>query len=809
MDNILILGYFFRNNLGDDLFHYCLDNYFKQIMPNTNIIFANPDDIDSIPKVSTVLIGGGDLINDYFMIKIRKLLEGSRCPVYGIGVGFPYPQLATKEYLNIFDVIMHRTDILIPDEIVSYHIPDLVRMLPTIPKNNKPTKIGVFLANSICTPTSPLVQKLADIIDGVASRLSRCIGTRYQIVLYAMNTSGSEKEDDNIINKAVFKLLNRRNVSMVETPIAPEHAVALFSEFYMTFCTRFHAHILSLMTETPFISLYSTEKVKDLLTQEKLLHLGEEMVVDPVTLKPLNFNPSNVLRKFDYVEKNWKAIRTQIKLNNVIQEDQVREMKIGIENLLFYKPKFGEKLLARTCWHIYKYLTCTEYKGVSKAELFAPGFFSKQAGPVDKQAGPVDKQAGPVDKQAGPVDVNFISHVVSFVISKKDTDEFSWGLQQQILNPDFSLKEAVKWILKSLPTRFEHWNNETLTSERLFNFGYFDKNLLLNVHRSGWQFIVDNMWRYQNPNGMIFDVYSDKTFGWQREFYTRIGVLPFKQKWVGVFHHTPDMLYTDNNLTNSVNSREFIESLPNCAGLIVLSNYLKDWLTVRCPTVTIFVIHHPTEFTEVTWSIDKWNANKDKKVLQIGAWMRNSYGIYSLPNPRGLRKFALKGKEMDNYFAPPNYFEKLQDAIGIDCMGTDGPCRVGAQKSNKFMVGMLEHLKEQYSKVSILRELTNDEYDELLSNNVVFLNLVDASACNTIIECIVRNTPILVNRLPAVVEYLGNDYPLYYNSFEEAYEILSDNDKLLKAHKYLVNKDKTFLSIENFIDKLKMLTREL
>jgi hypothetical protein len=105
--------------------------------------------------------------------------------------------------------------------------------------------------------------------------------------------------------------------------------------------------------------------------------------------------------------------------------------------------------------------------------------------------------------------------------------------------------------------------------------------------------------------------------------------------------------------------------------------------------------------------------------------------------------------------------------------------------------------------------LSNDEYDELLSNNVVFLNLVDASACNTIIECIVRNTPILVNRLPAVVEYLGNDYPLYYNSFEEAYEILSDNDKLLKAHKYLVNKDKTFLSIENFIDKLKMLTKEI
>lgn len=791
MDNILILGYFFRNNLGDDLFHYCLDNYFKQIIPNTNIIFANPDDIDSIPKVSAVLIGGGDLINDYFMTKIRTLLEGSRCPVYGIGVGFPYPQLATKEYLNIFDVIAHRTDIVIPDEIVSYRIPDLVRMLPTIPKKTIPTKIGVFLANSICPPTSPLVQKLADIIDGVASRISRCFNNKYQIVLYAMNTSGEEHEDDNILNRAVYNLLNRRNVSIVETPIAPENAVALFSEFYMTFCTRFHAHILSLMTETPFISLYSTEKVKDLLTQENLLHLGEEMVVDPVTLKPLNFNPTNVLRKFDYVEKNWKAIRTQIRLNNVTKEDEIKEMKTGIENLLFYKPKFGEKLLARTCWHIYKFLTYSEYKGVSKSDLFSPGFFSRQSSPVD---------------------VNFASHVVSFVISKKDTDEFSWGLQQQLLKPDFSLKEAVKWILKSIPAQFEHWNNSTEEqpmTQRLFNFGYFDKNLLLNVHRSGWQFIVDNIWRYNNPNGIIFDVYSDKTFGWQREFYTKIGVLPFKQKWVGVLHHTPDTLYTENNLTNTVNSKEFIDSLPQCAGLIVLSNYLKDWLTPRLPNTPIFVIHHPTEFIETSWSIEKWNANKDKKVVQIGAWMRNSYGIYSLPNPTGIRKFALKGKEMDNYFAPPDYFDKLQDAIGIDCLGVDGPCRIGAQKSNKFMFGMLEHLKEQYSKVTILNDLSNDDYDQLLTSNVVFLNLIDASACNTIIECIVRNTPILVNRLPAVVEYLGNDYPLYYNSLEEAYELLTDNEKLLKAHKYLLNKDKTFLTIENFIEKLKMFTMEL
>ena len=42
-------------------------------------------------------------------------------------------------------------------------------------------------------------------------------------------------------------------------------------------------------------------------------------------------------------------------------------------------------------------------------------------------------------------------------------------------------------------------------------------------------------------------------------------------------------------------------------------------------------------------------------------------------------------------------------------------------------------------------------YDCLLSENVVTIELFDASANNVIVECIARNTPIVVNRHPAVV----------------------------------------------------------
>lgn len=90
-----------------------------------------------------------------------------------------------------------------------------------------------------------------------------------------------------------------------------------------------------------------------------------------------------------------------------------------------------------------------------------------------------------------------------------------------------------------------------------------------------------------------------------------------------------------------------------------------------------------------------------------------------------------------------------------------------------------------YETATMLGFLPNDEYDKLLSENVGFLNLYDSSANNAVIECIARSTPLLVNPLPSVVEYLGVDYPLYYCSYQEAIEKACDYDLIRTAHEYL------------------------
>ncbi len=79
-----------------------------------------------------------------------------------------------------------------------------------------------------------------------------------------------------------------------------------------------------------------------------------------------------------------------------------------------------------------------------------------------------------------------------------------------------------------------------------------------------------------------------------------------------------------------------------------------------------------------------------------------------------------------------------------------------------------------------------------MDENIVFLNLIDASAVNTLIECVV------INKLPAIVEILGDSYPLFYNNLEEITGLVTLKN-IEKAHIYIRKLDKTNLKIETFI----------
>ncbi|KAI8822783.1 hypothetical protein BJ741DRAFT_655112 [Chytriomyces cf. hyalinus JEL632] len=350
------------------------------------------------------------------------------------------------------------------------------------------------------------------------------------------------------------------------------------------------------------------------------------------------------------------------------------------------------------------------------------------------------------------------------------------------------------------------------------------------------------------------DTYVDRTFHWLNPD----GILPYNHAWIGFVHHTFDSEeYTDYNNQQLLKNPLFIASLQQCQALIVFTEVLrKRWVSELeqrgFVDVQVFVMSHATEFVPEAsqFSVDKFRANRAKKLVQVGAWLRDTYAIFLLDQTRlnlGLQKAALVGMAMQHYYKPINFFNALlaphltpviappsretfrsndrQPSNSV--MSTNGlvplsarmvqapceddhPCRVDTRSmlSNKYVQGAVNHLKSIDETVTLLSKLDNDAYDELLMTNVVFLNLIDAGAVNTILECIVRNTPVVVNWLPGVEEYLGEKYPLFYDTIDQVPGLVT-LDTIDKACRYLQSMDKTRFKIESFMNDFKIILRKI
>ena len=102
---VLIIGYYHRKNFGDDLFEYCFQHILLKQTEKYTLTFLNFDDLKTLNEVSikqydTILIGGGDLVNEYYFNPINlKLFGYTSAPIYFVGTGITF-----KNTLNLIDL---------------------------------------------------------------------------------------------------------------------------------------------------------------------------------------------------------------------------------------------------------------------------------------------------------------------------------------------------------------------------------------------------------------------------------------------------------------------------------------------------------------------------------------------------------------------------------------------------------------------------------------------------------------------------------------------------------------------------------
>ena len=296
-------------------------------------------------------------------------------------------------------------------------------------------------------------------------------------------------------------------------------------------------------------------------------------------------------------------------------------------------------------------------------------------------------------------------------------------------------------------------------------------------HRSGWSYAIESLVPLHNDTGTLFDGFLENQFGWtdSRKRYS------YNEPWMGVFHNPqniPNWFFNEYSVENITQSEHFRDSINNCKGIFTLSEYHADHVRGLLD-VPVESLIHPTEIPSRLFSFDEFNKNNDKKVINIGYWLRKLTSIYQLP----LNSYYTKCRLMPYSASGPKKI--ISDLFNIEMERGD------------------IKLNEYFDTTVTLDRVSNVEYDNLLSKNIVFLDLYDSSANNAVIECIARGTPLLINPIPAVVEYLGSEYPFYFNSLEEA-AVKAVNFNLIKqTHQYLIDCDiRKKLSREYFRDSV-------
>lgn len=296
------------------------------------------------------------------------------------------------------------------------------------------------------------------------------------------------------------------------------------------------------------------------------------------------------------------------------------------------------------------------------------------------------------------------------------------------------------------------------------------------LHRSGWPYVYSHLQKINDKNGSILlDDFVEQNFCYKHnpEVYT--------QPWVGIFHHPPNPPYFSNEnerLSNMVNMLEFKESAKNLKAAITLSEYSASYLreVLKCP---VYVIKHPAYIPGEKWSFEKF-LDDGARILQLGFYLRNTQLINQidpLPASKKTRLWTRKSWVRE-------YDRKVQEFWE----------EVGGRETKDVAEDLLF--------------LPPSQFDKLLTNSVVVMEVFDASANNGVLDCIVRNTPLIINKHPAVVEYLGEDYPLYFDHPNDIPNLYYD--KINEAHHYMKYVlDKSFLDANIFTSKLVNLVKNL
>jgi polysaccharide pyruvyl transferase WcaK-like protein len=770
MSNYCILGYYNHGNFGDE-------QYKESLCKLLSLEECSFFDIDTVTKEKLsgykIIVGGGDILNPYFLDKLEGILDKR---VVGISVGCPYPNKITyKQIDKLFSTLFIRSKEnykLLHQNLIStvcHYLPDSSILTYNsklkITISQIPRKIGVCLSRTIYHPL--YYKEYTCIIQSFVQFFNKLLSERPTILYFIpFNTGKNSNENDTIIADDIIKLLDDCTGSDSKFVSLNKTDINLFNHLDYTICMRYHSVLYSIYYKIPFFPIFTTRKIKNLLGDINW-NTGYQFSTNYLDI-PTCLDNSILYNRFSVLSSPKLHFFYKKKLDDIyanLYKDVLNGIKVVSDTLKTLKSEDVIICRCNLCG-LHSQLERYLYQREGKVKLYEASEISKE----------------------------YLTKICLYHLIGHHSTNYNWGLSQKMFTKSFDyhaewnfiIDDAQKWkrIIPSNPIGF-------------YNLAYIDQNDYYSVHRSGWKFVFDELAKYHNKDAsLLLDTYLDRTFHWDKEYIKSIGVVPYTKPWMGFIHHTFDTSFSPYNCEEMFLDEDFISSLIHCRGLFVLSKHLQSQVTQRLSDlnldIPVYCLTHPTDNTAPFFSYKKFKMNRDQCIVHIGAWLRNIHRFYKLKI--NLQKRILKGKLMDNYFPKESFISDLKEVIstgGFNVIGegvsrppqSHGVISRPPEVTNNFYKHFLEDISSQLNSVEILSSITNKEYDHLLTQNIIYIYLVDASAINTVLECAIRQTPIVINKHPAVVEILGKKYPLYLKNDNDHVHVSFKDIK--RAHLYL------------------------
>jgi len=299
------------------------------------------------------------------------------------------------------------------------------------------------------------------------------------------------------------------------------------------------------------------------------------------------------------------------------------------------------------------------------------------------------------------------------------------------------------------------------------------RSACVGEHRSGWDYVRSHLAAAYTADGIILDDFVERTFLYDDSWHNNH---VYTEPWVGIAHHAPDIpsWYMDKlQLWDMVQSHRWLESLPQLKMLVTMAPNLQRWFKTHYPQLPVVCIKHPTGRPLLEWTPARFTHNQEKLLLQVGWFCRNTGAIYQVDTPA-------------DFFLRKGHLRQAARWIGY----TELLCQTSFRTADY-----------NRGRTIVLEPQGNADYDHLLAKNVVFIEVITAVANNTVVECIARNTPIVINRHPGPAFYLGEEYPLFYDDIQDVPKLLT-LERILEAHYYLRQLDKTWIRGRCFVESL-------